>query len=263
MFVSTLDPIAFSIGPLSIRWYGLLFSIGFIIGYCIMQYFFRKKNYKTEDLDKLLVYIFVGTVLGARLAHCFIYEPDFYLKSPSRILMIWEGGLASHGGCLGVLIAVLLFLRKTSYRFLELADMLCVPTALVCSMIRMGNFINSEILGIPTHSDTYGVIFAAIGDTIPRHPVQLYECIAYFVIFLILATVYLASKKRPEGLVFGLLFTLAFTARFLLEPFKVEQADYDTSNLMNVGQLLSIPFIILGIGVIIYSFKKYSNQKGK
>ena len=150
MFVSTLDPIAFSIGPLSIRWYGLLFSIGFIIGYCIMQYFFRKKNYKTEDLDKLLVYIFVGTVLGARLAHCFIYEPDFYLKYPSRILMIWEGGLASHGGCLGVLIAVLLFLRKTSYRFLELADMLCVPTALVCSMIRMGNFINSEILGIPT-----------------------------------------------------------------------------------------------------------------
>ena len=113
MFVSTLDPIAFSIGPLSIRWYGLLFSIGFIIGYCIMQYFFRKKNYKTEDLDKLLVYIFVGTVLGARLAHCFIYEPDFYLKYPSRILMIWEGGLASHGGCLGVLIAVLLFLRKT------------------------------------------------------------------------------------------------------------------------------------------------------
>lgn len=256
MFVSTLNPIAFSLGPLSIRWYGLLFSIGFIIGYCIMQYFFRRKNYKTEDLDRLLVYIFAGTVLGARLAHCFIYEPDFYLSHPSHIFMIWEGGLASHGGCLGVIIAVLLFLRKTSYRFLEIADMLCVPTALVCSMIRVGNFINSEILGVPTGSDTYGVIFAAIGDVVPRHPVQLYESAAYFSIFALLLCIYLFSRKRPQGLIFGLLFTLAFTARFVLEPFKVEQADYTTGSLMNVGQLLSIPFMLLGAGIIVYACVK-------
>ena len=160
MFISTLDPIAFSIGPLSIRWYGILFSFGFIIGYIIMQLFFKKKKYNTEDLDRLLVYVFIGTVIGARLAHCLIYEPDFYFAHPIEIIKIWEGGLASHGGTVGVILAVLYFMHKTKwkYNFLELADMICVPTALVCSMIRIGNFFNSEILGIPTNSD-YGVVF--------------------------------------------------------------------------------------------------------
>lgn len=260
MYVSTIDPIAFSIGPLSIRWYGLLFSFGFIFGYCIMQIFFRQKHYKTEDLDKLLLYIFIGTVIGARLAHCLIYEPDFYLSNPIEILKIWQGGLASHGGTLGVMVAVFLFIRNKPYKLLELADMICVPTALVCSMIRLGNFCNSEILGIPTNSD-YGVIFARIGQTIPRHPAQLYEALAYFAIFLILLAVYFLSKKRPQGLIFGLLFVLAFSARFAIEPFKVEQADYSTDSILNVGQYLSIPFIALGIAIIVFAFIK--NQKSR
>ena len=140
MFISTLDPIAFSLGPIHVRYYGLLFSLGFIIGYLMMQYFFRKKQYKTDDLDKLLVYLFIGTVVGARLAHCLIYEPSYYLSHPLDILKIYEGGLASHGGCLGVIIAVVFFLRKAKYKFLELADMICIPTALVCSMIRVEIF---------------------------------------------------------------------------------------------------------------------------
>ena len=261
MFISTLDPVAFSIGYFSIRWYGLLFSFGFIIGYCIMQMFFRQKQYKTEDLDRLLVYIFVGTVIGARLAHCLIYEPDFYLSHPAEIIKIWHGGLASHGGVVGVIIAVLLFLRKAKYRFFDLADMLCVPTALVCTMIRVGNFFNSEILGNPTYSD-YGVIFARIGETFPRHPAQLYEAFAYFAIFLTLLGTYLFIKKRPEGLIFGLLFTLAFTARMAIEPFKVEQADYSTDSFLNVGQLLSIPFILFGIAIIVVASIK-NKQTGK
>lgn len=255
MFINTLNPIAFSIGPLSIRWYGLLFSFGFILGYIIMQIFFKQKKYKSEDLDRLLVYVFVGTVLGARLAHCLIYEPDFYFAHPMEIIKIWEGGLASHGGTLGVIVAVLLFMRKTSYKLLDLADMLCVPTALVCSMIRVGNFFNSEILGTATNSD-WGVIFVRLGETFPRHPAQLYEALAYFVIFLILMAIYVFVKKRPQGLIFGLLFTLAFTARMLIEPFKVEQADYSTDSILNVGQLLSIPFILFGIAIIIYAFIK-------
>ena len=257
MFISTLDPIAFSIGPLSIRWYGILFSFGFIIGYIIMQLFFKKKKYNTEDLDRLLVYVFIGTVIGARLAHCLIYEPDFYFAHPIEIIKIWEGGLASHGGTVGVILAVLYFMHKTKwkYNFLELADMICVPTALVCSMIRIGNFFNSEILGIPTNSD-YGVVFLRLGESFPRHPAQLYEAATYLAIFILLLAVYLYSKRRPNGLIFGLLFTLAFVARFAIEPFKEEQADYSTNEIFNVGQLLSIPFILLGIAIIVYSFIK-------
>lgn len=257
MFISTLDPIAFSIGPLSIRWYGILFSFGFIIGYIIMQLFFKQKKYNTEDLDRLLVYVFIGTVIGARLAHCLIYEPDFYFAHPIEIIKIWEGGLASHGGTVGVILAVLYFMHKTKwkYNFLELADMICVPTALVCSMIRIGNFFNSEILGIPTNSD-YGVVFLRLGESFPRHPAQLYEAAAYLAIFILLLAVYLYSKRRPNGLIFGLLFTLAFVARFAIEPFKEEQADYSTNEIFNVGQLLSIPFILLGIAIIVYSFIK-------
>ncbi|MGN1281984.1 MAG: prolipoprotein diacylglyceryl transferase [Succinivibrio sp.] len=261
MFVSNLDPIAFSLGPVSIRWYGLLFSLGFILGYLMMQLFFRKKNYKTEDLDRLLFYIFIGTVVGARLAHCFIYEPDFYLSHPGKILKIWEGGLASHGGTVGVILAVLFFMYRTKwkYNFLELADMICVPTALVCSMIRLGNFFNSEILGIPTNSD-YGIVFAKLGEDFARHPAQLYEAVSYFLIFLLLLAVY-TFVKRPKGLIFGLLFTLAFIARFAIEPFKVEQADYSTNSIFNVGQFLSIPFIILGIAIIVYAYIKDRNNR--
>ncbi len=260
MFINNLDPIAFSIGPLSIRWYGLLFSFGFILGYIIMQIFFRQKNYKTEDLDKLLVYIFAGTVIGARLAHCLIYEPDFYLAHPVEIIKVWQGGLASHGGTIGVVIAIWIFLRKANYKFMELADMLCVPIALVCSLIRVGNFFNSEILGVPTHSD-YGVIFARLGETIPRHPAQLYEAVAYFTIFILLLGLYVFYKKRPQGFLLGLLLTLVFSVRMVIERFKVEQADYSTNAIFNVGQLLSIPFILIGIAVIVYAIKKGSQKE--
>lgn len=253
LFVSNLDPIVFSIGPISVRWYGLLFSLGFIIGYIVMQYMFRKLQYKTEDLDKLLVFIFLGTVIGARLGHCLFYEPDFYLRNPIEILKIWNGGLASHGGTVGVLLTVYIFCRHYHYQLLELLDMLSVPVALVSTLIRLGNFTNSEILGIPTNTD-YGVIFARLGETFPRHPAQLYEALAYLVTFIILSLVYFKVKNKPKGLIFGLLFIFIFGSRILIEPFKVEQADYSTGTIFTVGQYLSIPFILLGIAVIIYAY---------
>ncbi len=260
MFINNLNPIAFTLGPVSVHWYGLLFSCGFIIGYFIMQRFFRQKNYNTEDLDRLLLYIFVGTVVGARLAHCLIYEPDFYLSHPVEIIKIWEGGLASHGGTIGVVLAILIFIRKRSYRFLELCDMLCVPIALVCTLIRIGNFFNSEILGVPTNAD-YGVIFVRLGETFPRHPAQLYEAVVYFGIFILLGALYLFKKQRPQGLLLGLLLTLVFSARMIIERFKVEQADYSTNAIFNVGSLLSIPFILCGVAIIIYAYKKDLSQK--
>ena len=256
LFYSSVDPIAFSIGPLTLRWYGLLFSGGFILGYFIMQWMFKRKNYNTQDLDKLLIYIFIGTILGARLGQCLIYEPDYYLRYPLEILKIWKGGLASHGGTLGVLIAIFLFVRKSKYTFLELCDMLCVPVALVATLIRVGNFMNSEILGIPTQGD-FGVVFLRLGEDFPRYPAQLFEACSYFISFIVLALLYIKfNKKLPHGFLFSLFFLLIFTARFIIEPFKEEQADYTLGIALNVGQLLSIPFILGALILMIYVLKR-------
>lgn len=262
MFISFADPTAFTLGPITVRWYGLLFSGGFIIGYIIMQLMFRQKHYNTQDLDRLLVYIFAGTVLGARLGHCLIYEPDFYLSHPLEILKVWQGGLASHGGAIGVTLAVMLFNRKKKYGLMELGDMLCVPISLVACLIRVGNFMNSEILGIPTKAD-YGVIFARLGENFPRHPAQLYEALAYFLTFLILLAVYFLYKKRPHGLILGLMLIIIFSARLLIEPFKVEQADYSTGSFFTVGQYLSLPFVAVGIVIVLFAYASARRQNSR
>lgn len=256
MLVFNGDPIAFSIGSIEIRYYGLLFAGGFIIGYFIMSYMFKKLHKNTDDLDKLLVYIFFGTIIGARLGHCIFYEPDFYFTHPIEILKIYKGGLASHGGTLGVIIAILIFLRKNKqYSFLMITDMLSIPVALVATMIRIGNFLNSEIIG-KVSDGPFAIVFMRFSDQLPRHPVQLYEACAYFIIFLLLSAIYIFYKKRPQGFIFSLLIILIFSVRLFLEQFKLEQADYDTNFFLNVGQILSIPFIIAGVITLIYVFKK-------
>lgn len=254
MFVSTISPVAFTLGPISVRWYGLLFSGGFILGYFIMQYLYRRKNYDAADLDRLLLYLFIGTIIGARLGHCLIYEPDYYLSHPLEILKIWHGGLASHGGTLGVLVALWLYKARSPLPLLEVTDMLSIPVALVCTFIRVGNFCNSEILGLPTNTD-YGVIFATLGETLPRHPAMLYEAAAYFLIFLVSGLIYFKWRNCPRGFLTGLFFVTCFGSRFLIEPFKEEQADYSTGIALDVGQLLSIPCILLGVVLLIYSLK--------
>ncbi|MCR5085290.1 MAG: prolipoprotein diacylglyceryl transferase [Succinivibrionaceae bacterium] len=262
LITNTIDPIALTLGPVSLRWYGLLFALGFLIGYAIMQAMFRREGQRGEDLDRLLFYIFVGTLLGARLAHCLIYEPDFYLAHPLEILKIWQGGLASHGGTLGVIAAILIFIRGTRYTFLQLTDLLSVPVALVATLIRVGNYCNSEILGHPTDG-SFGVIFARLGEDFPRHPVQIYEALAYLATFTILATLYIRWKGRPRGALFGLMLSLIFTARILIEPFKLEQADYSTGLPLTVGQLLSVPFALLGIILTIMQVLRARRAKSK
>lgn len=249
-----VDPILFTIPVinLSLRWYGLFFAVGFLLGYYFANREFRNRNLNTDGLDKLLGYMIAGTLIGARLGHCLAYDPQFYLTHPVEILKIWQGGLASHGGGLGLIFTTLLYCKIYKYNFPNLADLLCIPTAFVGGMIRVGNFFNSEIYGKPTNAD-YGVIFDRI-DSIPRHPVQMYESLSYFLISVFLYSVYKYSQKRGSGFVLGLFFITVFSVRIVLEYFKPEQASYDMNNsVLTVGQYLSIPFVVAGLVLCILS----------
>jgi phosphatidylglycerol---prolipoprotein diacylglyceryl transferase len=246
-----INPVLVQFGPLAIRWYGLFFAAAFLVGFWIMEGIYRKESKNPESLDRLLVYGLVGAVVGARLGHVIFYDPHYYFTHPIDIFKIWEGGLASHGGAAGMLITLYLSTRHAGGPpYLWLLDRVAIPTALGGFFIRMGNFFNSEIVGTPT-SRWWGVVFDRV-DPLPRHPVQLFEAIAYGLIFCVLMWVYRRHEGRPrEGLLIGLFFVLVFSARFLLEFLKTPQAEYEAGFVLTVGQLLSVPFILVGIGLIV------------
>lgn len=242
------DPILFSAGPLTIRWYGLLFVGAFLIGQWMLGRIFAAEGVPRENAERLMIHALLGAVVGARLVHCLFYEPDYYLSHPLAILRIWEGGLASHGGALGMLLALWFAARTAQPRlpFLWLIDRVSMPAALGAVFVRVANFLNSEIVGIPT-SGRWGVVFESI-DALPRHPAQLYEAITYALIFAVLLAIYRRSGKRtPEGLLFGVLMALVFSARVVVEFFKTPQAAYEAGQLFTVGQYLSLPFVMLGV----------------
>lgn len=250
------SPEIFTIGPFAPRWYGLLFATGFVVGYWILVLIYRNERRSEQNLSNLFLYIFLGTLIGARLGHVLFYQPDYYLPRPWEILFIWQGGLASHGGFAGVLIALYLYFRK--YRdmtFLELADRLAIAVAPAAGLIRIGNFFNSEILGVPTNLP-WSVVFLRV-DSIPRHPAMLYEAAAYFTVFFV---VYFAYWKtgvaRFPGRILGVTLAVAFLMRFVVEFVKEEQAAFEQTMLLNMGQLLSIPFIIAGLLLIYFSSKR-------
>ena len=246
-FVWNVDPEIFRLGPFAPRWYGLLFALGFVLGYLIMVQIYRNERRPEENLSSLFLYIFLGTLIGARLGHVLFYQPDYYLARPWEILMIWQGGLASHGGFIGVLIALYLYLRQyDEMSFLELSDRLVIATLPAAGLIRIGNFFNSEILGVPTNL-RWAVIFLRVDD-IPRHPAMLYEALAYLLVFVLLYIAYWKTEiiKIP-GRVLGAALVVCFTARFLIEFVKEEQVSFEQAMLLNMGQLLSIPFIVLGL----------------
>lgn len=235
------------LGPVAIRWYGLLFALLFWIGYSIVAWQFRVEGKDENSLGSLLTHIVVGTIVGARLGHCLLYEPAYYLSNPVAILKIWEGGLASHGGAAGVLIALWVYARKNpDQSYLWLLDRLVVPAALGASLIRIGNLFNSEILGRPT-TVPWAFVFERV-DSVPRHPAQLYESIAYALIFCGLLWAYRRWRNQtPRGLLLGLFLVSVFTARFIIEFFKEEEAAYEQNTLWHVGQWLSLPFIVAGV----------------
>jgi len=240
------DPILLQLGSLQMYWYGALFVGSFGIGLLILKQMYIKENRDPEVLDSLFIYILLGAALGARLVHCFFYDPTYYLENPLKIFAIWEGGLASHGGVIGVLIATWLFTRKYDESFMWLLARLSIPAALSGAAIRLGNFMNSEIVGEPT-TVPWAIIFERL-DNIPRHPSQLYESLAYLIIFVLLWITYKSIKSSfATKLLPALWFISIFTVRFFLEFVKTKQAAYTTDLGFTTGQLLSMPFILLGV----------------
>ncbi len=250
------DPIMFQLGSLQIRWYGLMFAIGFWLGTNIVAKMFQHEGAPESWIGSLLLWVLGGTIIGARLGHVFFYQWDYYSAHPEKIIAFWEGGLASHGGTIAIIIAVLLFSRITTKRSpLWTFDRLVIPIALVGAMIRFGNLMNSEIYGHPTDLP-WGFIFLRGHEWpgLPCHPTQIYESLAYLALFGLLMWMYWKknAESRP-GLIFGVFLTWLFTARFLIEFVKNPQVEFEQDMALNMGQLLSIPFILTGLGLIVYS----------
>ncbi len=241
------SPEIFSLGPLHLRWYGLMFLTGFTLGFMGMKKICLWEGKPIEKLDSLLVHLVLGTTIGARLGHCLFYDPVYYLSNPIEIFKIWEGGLASHGGVIGVLLAIWIFLRKNpEFSLLWLYDRLVIFTVMTGGFIRLGNLMNSEILGRPTFSN-WGVVFLRV-DQVPRHPAMVYESLAYFAIFAVALSVYLKFKeKTPRGLIFGFVTAAVFTCRFFIEFVKENQSAFENDMSLNMGQWLSLPFVAVGI----------------
>ena len=268
------DPELINILGISIRYYGLLFVSGLILSVYILSWIFKRENIPSEYLDKLFIFGMIGILVGARLGHCLFYEPSYYLSNPLEMILpitfpsgggvkfIGYQGLASHGGALGLLIALYFYSRKTKHSMIDTIDLIAVVSGLGAGFIRLANFMNSEIIGMPT-TKPWGVIFERV-DNLPRHPAQLYETICYFIIFAIMMILY--KKKRDKlksGFFFGLVLVLIFTARFIIEFFKEVQVGFEDGMTFNMGQLLSVPYIVVGIGFIVFGLwktKKLSAQ---
>lgn len=254
-YIWNVDPVLLSIGPLTIHWYGALFASAIFSGLYFMKWVFQQEGKNVESLDNLLLYVVVGIIIGARLGHCFFYDPDYYFSNPAKILAIWEGGLASHGGGLGAIIGAYLFSKKHPFNFIWLLDRLAIATALFGIFVRSANFVNAEILG--KQSDVpWAIIFQRI-DSVARHPAQLYEALAYSLVFITLLLTYKLTKaKNHQGMLLGIFLMMTFIARFIIEFFKQQQAAYTIETSLNTGQMLSIPFFLVGVALVIYSIKK-------
>jgi len=271
------NPEILSLGPISLRWYSMMFLAGFLIGFQIMKKFFIHEKQPLEWLDSLLIYIMIGTIVGARLGHCLFYDYDYYFADfpnfieifiPVRFGDAWPGdfgdfkfigfrGLASHGGAIAIIFMMWLFSKNvTKKHMLWILDRVVIPVALTGMFIRLGNMMNSEIAGNVT-TVPWAFIIEEIDDQ-PRHPVQLYESISYLLIFIFLMWQYWkTTAKHKLGLIFGTFLALLWSARFILEYFKRSQGGFETAinGVFSTGQLLSIPFIIAGL-YFIYRPKK-------
>ena len=245
-----------------LRWYSLFWALGIYLGFMIMARIFRKEGLDLGILDKLVLTVMIGLVIGARLGHILFYDPVYYLNNPVEILPIridphfeFTGlqGLASHGGVVGALIGLWVFNRKHQLGFLWATDRLIIAGALLGGFIRLGNFFNSEIIGLPAQIP-WAVVFSRI-DSVPRHPAQLYEATFYFVVFLLLYRIWKRKKFIKTGFLTGLGLALIFGQRFLIEFLKEDQVSFESSMTLNMGQLLSIPVMVFGLSMMILKRK--------
>jgi prolipoprotein diacylglyceryl transferase len=256
--VWNVDPTLFHLGPMQIRYYGLLWATGLVLCYIMFQRFFKEENLSEELLDRLTLYVVLGTIIGARLGHCLFYEPAYYLSNPIDILKIWEGGLASHGCAIGIVASLFLFKKygKSNLSMWWLLDRIGIVVAITGALVRIGNLMNSEIYGTVT-SLPWGFVFTREGETLPKHPTQLYEALAYLALFGLLCFLYYKKHvQRKPGVLFGIFLIILFLARFLIEFIKNPQTEFENSMILNMGQLLSIPFILAGIYIIYYAIKQ-------
>ncbi len=269
------DPVIFEIGSRGIRWYGLLLATGFLLSYFVLGYLLKKESWVQQRIDALAIYTIVGVVVGLRLGHCLFYDPVHYLSHPLEILKVWEGGLASHGGAVGIILALLLFARKYKLNFWYLIDRVAAVVLLAGSFVRVGNLMNSEIYGVPTKLP-WGFQFFRVGDDAAlamknavgqcnvadvsclaqhwpaRHPTQLYEGIFYFIAFFVLLWLFKRYKdKWKPGVFLGIFLNVVFVFRFFIEFTKESQIEFEGWNFpLDMGQLLSVPFVALGLWLI-------------
>ena len=293
-----VDPVLIHLGSLQIRWYGLLWALGFFIGYFVMRRIYRCEKMTDDSMDKLLVYMLVSTILGARLGHCLFYEPEYYLSNPLKMLAVWEGGLASHGGAIGILIGLWLYVRNYNkskkekdnlqhINYIWILDRIVVAVCLVGALIRVGNVMNHEIYGTPT-SLPWGFVFlrgaeqfcgtvdnytachawdapCPPSEWLPCHPTGLYEAFFCLVAMGILLWMYYKrdlGHKQP-GLMFGTFLVIIFGSRIFIEFLKNVQVEFEKNMVFDMGQWLSVPFVLIGIGMIVWSFVHRKKVEGR
>ena len=251
---------SFQIGGISIRWYGLLFALGFLVGQRIMAHIFKKEGLKESLLDSLLITMLLSTVIGARFGHFLFYEPQVLLSDPLQVITPPFAGLASHGAAIGILLGLLIFSKSQKMSYLWVVDRIVIVTALSGCFIRLGNLMNSEIVGKVTDV-SWGFIFKRLTEygvysQLPRHPAQLYEAFACLVLCIVLYKIWDKYKtETPQGLLLGVFLIWVFGLRFIWEFFKENQVGFENELPINMGQILSIPAVLLGIYFIAVAMK--------
>jgi phosphatidylglycerol---prolipoprotein diacylglyceryl transferase len=250
-----VSPEIVDLGFIALRWYGILFALAFLAAHNILTRVYRIEKCPLQDLESFTIYVIIATIAGARLGHCLFYEPEKFLPHPLEIFKIWEGGLASHGAAIGILFGVYYYSRKNPrYNYLWLLDRIVITIALAGCFIRIGNLMNSEIIGKPS-TVSWAFIFKNV-DNFPRHPAQLYESITCLILFLVLLAFYNKKRERTtEGSLFGIFMTVVFTLRFLFEFLKENQVEFESSLSLNMGQILSIPLVFIGLATLLNAYK--------
>ncbi len=230
-----------------------MFMLSFLLGYYLMRKMYIQENKPEKDVDAIFLFVFAGTILGARIGHCLFYDPAYYLSHPLEIFKVWQGGLASHGAAIGILTAIYFYAKSRRYQtFLWTVDRVVIVVALAGFFIRVGNLFNSEIVGAPTDVPWAFLFPLYENNPVPRHPTQIYEAAAYLIIFISLYKIYQQKKAKTEqGLLFGLFLICFFGFRFFVDFFKVIQVGWETTLPLHIGQFLSIPFVLIGIWLVL------------